>query len=610
MHRTLCRALSDGRFAILDDNRTDGAKSYVFHDPVAFCTAMSPSDVAPMLAEVERHVRAGRWAVGYFAYELGYALHARLTRRLPPRSDTPLFSVGIYPSRLEVDDRELDAALEAHTLGREARIVNCHLNMTKAEYLDRLAKVKRHIFDGDTYQVNYTLKYKFRHDGPLLSLFSRLRRRQRVAYGAYLDFPGLTVISRSPELFVEKRGESIHARPMKGTAKRGRTPDEDARNAELLARDPKMRAENVIIVDLLRNDLSRIGRRGTVETSDLFAVETYETIHQMVSTVSARVDADISIAHVLGELFPCGSITGAPKVRTMEIIDDLEIEPRGVYTGAIGYVAPDRSMCLNVAIRTLALRPDGTGEMGVGGGIIHDSDPEAEYEECRLKGRFLTDDAQDCRLIECVRWNGAAYDALDAHMDRLTASARALGFEVDRSRIESSLAGAAASLDAPAKVRLVVDRRGTHEIEHTPIAPPDRREKRIAVARERVDSASRLLQHKVSLRALYDATYDRYRRLGYYDVIFTNERGEVTEGTFHNVFIRRGRLWYTPPVSCGLLPGVMRRSILESREHGAVEKVLSIDDLRAADEIVLTNAVRGIVPVRLDAVAEDSPCCA
>jgi para-aminobenzoate synthetase/4-amino-4-deoxychorismate lyase len=608
--QALRRSLANGRFALLDDNRSkDGPVSYLFHDPLAFCTATSPDEVAPALDQIEQHVRAGNHAVGYFSYELGASFTSRLGKLLSRHRDTPLFCVGIYRHRLEVDDRTLDTALEAHTHGQHARVLNCHLNMTKAQYLERLARVKRHIFDGDTYQVNYTLKYKFHYEGAPLKLFAELRKRQRVQYGAFLDFPGLTVLSRSPELFVEKKGEDIHTRPMKGTSKRGLTDEQDQRNADFLVNDTKTRAENIMIVDLLRNDLSRISRRGTVKATELFKVETYETLHQLVSTVSAKVDEDISLQRVLSQLFPCGSITGAPKVRTMEIINDLELEPRGVYTGAIGYLGPDRSMCLSVAIRTLALWPDGRGEMGVGGGIVHDSAPEAEYEECRLKGSFLTDQVADFNLIECVRFDGG-YEALDRHLARLTRSAEALGFELDRERLAASLADLACTLKAPTKVRVVLDRQGHYQIEGSPIAAPDRDERRIALAPEHTQSASWLLQHKVSIRSLYDRMYARYSQLGYYDVIFTNERGEVTEGTFHNVFVRQGGRWYTPPVACGLLPGVQRQIQLESRELGAVEKVLSVRDLAEADEIVLTNSIRGVVKTRLDLTIKESPCCA
>lgn len=609
----LHRALADGRFALLDDNRGQrGAVSYLFHDLIELCAAGTQAEVGPALARIEQHLAAGHHAAGYFAYELGYALCPRLAPRLAAARDTPLLCVGVYRHRLAIDDAALEAALEAHTRGARSRVLDCHPSMTKAQYLERLARIKRHIFEGDTYQVNYTLKYKLRHEGSPLRLFAELRKRQRVRYGAFLDFPDLTVISRSPELFFEKRGEDIHARPMKGTAERGRTAEEDRRNAERLASDAKTRAENIMIVDLLRNDLSRIGRRGSVRTPELLEVETYETLHQLVSTVAAKVDPDIPLHRVLGQLFPCGSVTGAPKIRTMELIAELELEPRGVYTGAIGYLGPDRSMCLNVAIRTLALWPDGRGELGVGGGIVHDSDPEAEYEECRLKGRFLTDQVPDFQLIECLRWDGG-FAALDRHLDRLERSARALGFALDRARLAAALTGRAAAL-GPAKVRVALDRQGDYQIEATPIAAAGAADaaaradaaadtaavRRVALSPEPVQSGSWLLQHKVSLRALYDREYARYRALGYYDVLFTNERGEVTEGTFHNVFVRlRGR-WYTPPVACGLLPGVQRQALLESPELGATERILTVRDLAEAEELVLTNAVRGVVAARLE----------
>lgn len=611
-NRALRRSLASGRLAILDDNRgNDGGVSYIFHDPIAFCTATSADDIAPAFEQIEQQVAEGCYAVGYFSYELGYAFSSRLDKRLPARRNTPLLCVGIYRHRQAVDDSALEAALDAHTRGQHARILNCHLNMTRAQYLERLAEVKRHIFDGDTYQVNYTLKYKFQYEGSPLRLFADLRKRQRVQYGAFLDFPGLTVLSRSPELFVEKRSDDIHARPIKGTSKRGQTEEQDRRNAEFLVNDSKTRAENIMIVDLLRNDLSRISRPGTVRTPELFKVETYETLHQLVSTVTAKVDERIPLGRVLTQLFPCGSITGAPKVRTMEIIRDLELEPRGIYTGAIGYVGPDRdrSMCLNVAIRTLVLWPGGHGEMGVGGGIVHDSEPEAEYEEARLKGRFLTDHVADFHLIESVRFDGG-YAALDLHLVRLARSAAALGFAFDRERLEAALGELAGSLTAPTKVRVLLDRQGRHQVQCSPIAAPSPHEHRIALSPEPTQSASWLLQHKVSIRPVYDRVYAQYSQLGYYDVVFYNERGEVTEGTRHNVFVRRGGRWYTPPVSCGLLPGVQRQILLESRELGAVEKALFVQDLVEADEIVLTNSIRGVVKTRLDVNAEGSPCCA
>jgi para-aminobenzoate synthetase / 4-amino-4-deoxychorismate lyase len=604
-------ALQAGRYAILDNNRTtEGGTSYIFHDPITFCSASSADEVAPALAQVEQYIQAGYCAVGYFSYELGYLFSSRLKQILPSKRTVPLLCVGIYGNPIEVADGTFAAALAAHASEQEAHVLNCRLNMTKPEYLEVLGKAMKHIVDGDTYQINYTLKYKFRYVGSPLKLYAELRKRQRVAYGACLDFPGLTVLSRSPELFIEKLAESMHTRPMKGTSMRGQTHEQDRRNAEFLSSDTKSRAENVMIVDLLRNDLSRISQRGTVRTAELFKVETYETLHQMVSTVSARVDQNIPLDRVLSQLFPCGSVTGAPKVRTMEIIEDLEREPRGIYTGAIGFARPNRAMCFNVAIRTLALWPDGTGEMGVGSGIVYDSDAEAEYEECRLKGRFLTATASEFHLIECVLFDGVRYRALEEHLARMARSAEALGFDLDREQLQSSLADVARALKSPTKVRILLNRNGHRNVECVGIAEATGPEKWIALSPNCTRSTSWFLQHKTSVRTLYDRMYDRYSRRGYYDVVFTNENGEITEGTFNNVFIRRGNRWYTPPVSCGLLPGIQRQSLLRSKEIDAVERVLSIDDLVEADELVLTNSIRGVVKTRFDATGREASCCA
>ncbi|HYD80246.1 MAG TPA: aminodeoxychorismate synthase component I [Paucimonas sp.] len=608
----LCQVIAAGKFAILDNNKNGTQRiSHVFSKPDRFYTADSVDDIEQQLAAVEQQIQAGRYAVGYFSYELGYALNQRIRGCLPDENRTPLFCIGIYHERLQVSDDILDAALAKVAEQDDACIVDCRLNMTKDEYLDRLAKVKKHIYDGDTYQVNYTLKYKFRYGGSPLKLYAELRKRQRVEYGAFLDFPGLTILSRSPELFVNKRGEDIHTKPMKGTRKRGATPEEDRLNFEFLSSDEKSRAENVMIVDLLRNDLSRISHRGTVKTTGLFEVQTFETLHQMISTVSAKIDPDIPLPRLLQEIFPCGSITGAPKLRTMEIIRELESEPRGVYTGAIGYIGPDKSLCFNVPIRTLVLWPDGQGEMGVGSGIVHDSDPEAEYEECCLKGQFFTRGFSDFHLIECLL-HDKGYKNFDRHMERLQRSAAELGFSLDIGQLRSDLMSQTVSPGVPTKVRVLLHKTGRHDIEYLPLAPANNEPRKIIVSPTAVSSKHKwLARHKTSCRTFYQKTYENYRRDGYYDVVFLNEHGEVTEGTFNNLFIRQGDRWYTPPVSCGLLPGIQRQSLLDSSDIDASEKVLTMRDLLAADEIFLTNAIRGVVRVELDAsLMEETLCCA
>lgn len=605
----ICKILSEGKFAILDNNRNGDKKvSYIFSEPSIFYTATLPDEVDLQLAEIEKHVQAGWYAVGYFSYELSYLLNRRLRSRLPDKRAVPFLCVGIYRERMAIHDDVLEMALASFVRHDNAYISDCHLNMRKAQYLEQLRKIKTHIYHGDTYQVNYTLKYKFNHGGSPLKLYAELRQRQRVEYGAFLDFPDLAILSRSPELFIHKTSEDIYTKPMKGTCKRGETPEQDNLNIQFLARDEKSRAEHVMIVDLLRNDLSRISQRGTVKTTGLFEVQTYETLHQMVSTIAAKVDKNISLSRVLQEIFPCGSITGAPKGRTMEIIRDLEVEPRGVYTGAIGYVGPDGTMCFNVPIRTLVLWPDGKGEMGVGGGIVHDSDPEAEYEECRLKGQFFTHSFPVFNLIECLLYDNG-YKYLNKHMARLEKSAAALGFSVNLYQVQCDLLAHAGTLSEPAKVRIALAKSGHYTIESSLIGPANSEEKKIIVAPQPVRSTHGLLRHKTSHRAFYREIYTAYHRHGYYDVIFVNERGEVTEGTFNNIFVRTGNAWYTPPIACGLLPGIQRQCLLESHETKAVEKILTIEDLCKADAIYLTNAIRGVTKVEFDPCAKEPLWC-
>jgi para-aminobenzoate synthetase/4-amino-4-deoxychorismate lyase len=364
-----------------------------------------------------------------------------------------------------------------------------------------------------------------------------------------------------------------------------------------------------MIVDLLRNDLSRISERGTVRTSGLFEVQTYETLHQMVSTVSGKIDADMPLSKVLKEIYPCGSITGAPKVRTMEIINEVEREPRGIYTGAIGYISPDKTICLNVPIRTLVLWPDGTGEMGVGSGVVHDSDADAEYEECCLKGTFFTRGFADFHLIESLLFDGG-YPLLERHLRRLAQSAQELGFRLNPQSLKEDLLARAATLQGRHKVRVMLEKSGEHRIECMSIESADDQPKRIIISSEAVHSKSWSLRHKLSQRTRYQKAHEFYSRLGYYDVVFFNEDNEITEGSFNNIFIRKGERWYTPPIECGLLPGVQRQWLLDSVQVDATEKRLVVDDLYRADEIFLTNAVRGVVKVELATTPNETSCSA
>ena len=606
-------AVERGKFSLLDNNknRTDenSRSSYLFFDPITFCTAITADEVLQVLSDIDRYVAEGFHAVGYCTYELGYTLIPRLNTLLPKANNAPLLCFGIYRNRLELTNAEVETVLGRATRHRDILIENCELNTTQSQYTDKVSKIKQHIFDGDTYQVNFTMKYKFSYAGSSLKLYETLRQRQRVEYGCYLDFPGSTILSRSPELFVRRNGDHIITKPMKGTCKRGETPETDRMNVEFLATDEKTRAENVMIVDLLRNDFSRICDRGSVETTGLFEIQTYETLHQMISTVSGKVTGGISLETLFREIYPCGSITGAPKVRTMEIIRSLESEPRGVYTGAIGYISPDNSFCFNVPIRTLVLWPDGSGEMGVGSGIVHDSNINEEYEECRLKAAFFANGNGDYSLLESMLFENG-FPLLEMHMERITRSARELGFSIDPQTLQDEVLKRASGLSGKYKIRIILKRTGQYDIECTALKQNLESRRTISLAEDRVSSSDFLIRHKTTRRSHFQKAYDTHSRMGHYDVIFRNERNEITEGSFNNIFIRKGDKWLTPPIESGLLPGIQRQALLQSDKINASEKILYVHDLYEADEIALTNAVRGVVSVAFAEEKEESKCSA
>jgi para-aminobenzoate synthetase/4-amino-4-deoxychorismate lyase len=445
--------------------------------------------------------------------------------------------------------------------------------------------------------------------GSVAALYRLLHARQPAPYASFLHTePGQRILSFSPELFfhIQTEGETrrITTRPMKGTAARGRTTGEDSAAADFLRADPKNRAENVMIVDLLRNDLGRVCSYGTVETRDLFAVERYPTLWQMTSTVTGLLRPDATFQQILRALFPSGSVTGAPKVRAMQLISEFESAPRGVYTGAIGFFLPHESI-FSVAIRTLTLNGD-TGSMGVGSGIVIDSDPAAEWGECQLKAQFLTQ-ADHClpadfSLVETLLWDGS-YPLIELHLGRLADSAAYFGFPCERWEVRAALLAEGSSFGdrRPRKVRLLLSPDGALQIASEILSEKtaDLKPLRVALSSHRVDSLDPMLFHKTTHRPLYVEALASAMQAGYDEVLFLNDRGEVTEASNHNVFIERAGRLITPPVECGLIPGVHRQLILQTHPSAA-QRRLSLDDLRKADAIFLSNAVRGLRPTEID----------
>ena len=548
----------------------------VFEAPRALIRADSAAEVPAALAALEAARAAGGWLAGAFRYELGYALEFRLAplmpRDGPENRHQPLILFGVYDS----------PSGEAPPAAGRAYAGPLTPEWDEAAYASRFAAVKEAIAAGDIYQANLSFRAGFAFLGNPRALYERLREASQAPHCAFLDDNSRQIVSLSPELFFEIEQDVIRARPMKGTARRA-GHDEAERTA--LAASAKDRAENLMIVDLIRNDLGRVAATGSVAVSDMFAVETYPALHTMVSTVTARLRPNAAIADIVRALFPCGSVTGAPKIRAMEILRTLESSPRGAYCGAIGFFAPDGDARFNVAIRTLTLT-DNRGTLGIGGGVVQDSRKDSEYAECLLKAQFFETSRIPLYLIETLKFeNGFA--RLDRHLARMAASAAAFGLAFDPARARRALENAVAGQGGPLRVRLTLDEEGAHQAVAAPL-PPNPPHWTYLLSDEAVESGDMLLRHKTSWRDLYERQAARHPGG---EVIFRNERGELTEGARSNIFIKRGGQLLTPPLSSGLLPGILRAELLETGQ--CEEAILTEDDL--GGEVYFGNSLRGLI---------------
>ncbi len=592
---------SNTPFVLLDDSLNRDGRSLVFDDPVDLIECTSAEDLGPCLTALDRALSGGLHAAGFLSYELGYLLEPKLQPLLPETRQVPLISMGLFREPQQLDYRETRRFVETRANGTYS-VDRLRLTLDKKAYLDAVARVKAYITAGDVYQINLTLKYLFEFTGNPWSLYADLRRRQRVAHGAYVRARDFEVLSLSPELFVRSEHGVATVRPMKGTAARGLTPEDDKTLCNWLTVDEKSRAENLMIVDLLRNDLGRIAEIGSVDVAELFSVETYPTLHQMTSTVTARLRGEVTASQLIGNLFPCGSITGAPKVRAIEIIRELEAHPRGVYTGAIGALSPTGDAKFNVAIRTLVIDRKGRGEMGIGSGIVHDSNDTAEYEECLLKARFLTQPDTPFQLIETMRWQvDDGYYLLEQHLARLAASAQHFGRPCDVAGIHKALTALSTEFtDDTVRVRLLLNEDGEITLTHLPTSLPEAGSILTYVFSEQaIDSRDRHRYHKTTNRELLDAEYATLTQAtGCNEVLFLNEKGEVTEGSRSNLFVELDGRLATPPVSCGLLDGTLRRALLDASDSNIVERVLRPSDLDSARRVFLGNSVTGLVEAR------------
>jgi para-aminobenzoate synthetase/4-amino-4-deoxychorismate lyase len=555
-----------------------------------------PKDVAAAFSAIEDGLARGLHAAGFLAYELGYALEPALASLMPPDRAGPLLWFGLFEAPLSVTPATLDAAFIE--LGPPPPIAALRPAHDRATHLAKVREILRLIRTGDLYQANLTFPIDFHYAGAPLALYGALRTRQPVAHGGVVATGDRTLLSVSPELFFEVAGERATARPMKGTAPRGDDPDADASAARALAADPKQRAENLMIVDLLRNDLSRISAPGTVRTSRLFAVETYPTFHALTSTVTGRLRPGLDLRERIAALFPCGSIVGAPKIRAAQAIRGLEARPRDVYTGTIGVLRPGGDLDLNVAIRTAVVTRDGAGTYGAGGGVVADSDPDAEYDEAMLKARVLSDLAVDYGLIETLRWSqGHGFVRLAAHLDRMAVSAARLGFAFDRPAAERDLAERARAFPGDRRVRVLLAGDGTLTVTDEPLSAAPALPLRVGLAAERLDPGDPFLRHKTTQRPAHERAFAGAAARGLDEALLRNRRGAVADASRNNVFVEVDGRLVTPPLGDGALPGVLRAELIAAGR--AVEGEVTLDGIRAARAWFLGNSLHGLRSARL-----------
>ena len=574
------------------------------------CDVENKEQIEQCLSEIQAALRQGQFLVAAFAYELGNHIH-----KLPCRISTdektrshPFITAWAFDSYEALSKEQVDTFLSNQAQGI-AGVANLHQSLNEDQFSQDIATIHEYIKNGDCYQINHTYRINGETYGEPLSLYKRLRVRQPGRFGAYIEDGENYILSQSPELFIQRNGDTLTAMPMKGTA------NALSDSATQLCQDSKNQAENVMIVDLLRNDLSRLALPGTVKVPHLFEVARHGDVLQMTSTVQAQAKPDIQLLDVLNAVFPCGSVTGAPKKRSMEIIQKLEPTDRGYYCGALGWLDPNGDFALSVPIRTIEIHRNTQTQasrftLGVGAGITIDSVAQQEWGECHIKARFLNELPSEVGLFETILITKGEPAQLMRHLDRLQHSANVFGITLSRDQVSQTIKTACSKCDKSKQYRLRVDleTNGFVSCKLTPLTLMNEKVK-VFWAKDILPnpedaimhSGNVLLQHKVSSRDTYDLAWQTAQSLGGFDALFINEQGFVTEGGRTSIFIKSGddNSWLTPPVTAGVLPGVMRSIILDDASWNAHEANITIDDVKNATSIILTNALRGVIPAYL-----------
>ena len=571
------------------------SSSYIFMEPREIIPVYNKNDIDNALLLVNKYLEKG--LVGYclIDYEAGYLLENKLEKLLPSQ-ERKLMQFFFFD---EKDVKKIKSSkIEFCENDSESFSVSEYkLNTSRTKFFNDIKKIKQYISEGDTYQVNYTVKGKFIFSGSYASFFKNLLFNQSAEYSAFINNENNFIISLSPELFFSTTNNKITTKPMKGTLGRSRDLQTDALRAFELEKSEKNRAENLMIVDLLRNDLGKICKYGTVKVDELFGIEKYESLFQMVSTIKGKLKSEISLSEIIKNMFPCGSITGAPKIRTMEIINELEEEERRIYTGSIGMMSKGSSV-FNVAIRTIKIEKEtGRGEVGLGSGIVWDSEQEKEYNETILKSEFLTNQTKPFSLIETLLVQDGDVSFLEEHINRISKAAEFFLFRIDQDKIRRELINTAYEYCSRGKhrMRLLLNKWGKLKLDYSDLSQLPNILK-VIISEKYINPDSTFQYFKTTNREVYNSEYKKNNSEGFFDVIFFNEKKELAEGAITNIFVRKEDVWFTPPLTSGILAGIYRNYFINTNEN-VKETIITINDLLTAAEVKLVNSVRGEIKV-------------
>ncbi len=609
-------------FMIFETNKFDRENylSYIFIKPYKTIIVNDINKIKILFKQLDYYLERNFYVAGFFSYELGYCLDFNRSTKFSKHTDCPYAFFNIY-KQVTVFNHNTGRFIKNNVLENKNNktlkdkntsfdIYNLELNTNYPEYAKNVNKIKKYIVAGDTYQVNYTIKYKFNFVGNELTFYNQLKKNQQVEYSCIIKNKHFSILSFSPELFFRRKNNLIIVQPMKGTIVRNKNK-KDIEQRKFLFNSLKNRSENLMIVDLLRNDLGKISKTGSVKLENMFYIKKYKTLFQMVSTIKSKLKKNINTFKLFNAIFPSGSVIGAPKIRTMEIIREIEPEPRGVYTGALGFFKSRNEAVFNVAIRTIFIK-NNNAELGIGSAIVFDSNTKNEFQECKLKSNFFNKNNKfkKFNLIETVLWDKNILDdqvsqngffLLKYHLQRLQKSAEYFNFQFDKSLIEKELKNTCQKLNKKFKykIKILLSKNGNYKIFAKRIIQSNNNLKKIILSNKIVNNSNIFLYHKTTNRNFYDNEYIKYKKQGYFDVLFKNQKNQITETSRANIFLEVDGNLITPAKSCGLLEGTYRRFILETKKN-VFQKNIYEKDLYNAENIFVTNSVIGIKKVQIE----------